>query len=389
VTAKDQARSRIAASADQLLELSHRIHAQPETAWQEHLAAGWLADALDRLGYAVTRGACELPTAFAASIGTGGLHIGICAEYDALPGLGHACGHNIIAAAAIGAATGLAGVADELGLTVTVLGTPAEEGGGGKILMLDRGAFDGLHAAMMIHPGPADAARAESYAVDHQHISYRGKTAHAAAYPELGVNAADAFTVAQVAIGLLRQQLPASVRVHGIVTHAGVAPNAIPDRAEGRWYVRAASLAELDQIEPRVRACFEAGALATGCELAMEPESPRYAQFRNDEQLLDLFLANARDLGRSFTDPGIGAQMNRASTDMGNVSLRLPAIHPYLGIDSLPAVNHQPEFAEHCAGPAADQAVMDGATAMAATVIDAATSERVRDHLLSKSIEPN
>lgn len=382
MTAKDQARARIVAAADQLVELSHRIHAHPETAWQEHRAAGWLTDALDGLGYAVTRGACQLPTAFTASIGTGELHIGICAEYDALPGLGHACGHNIIAAAATGAATGLAGLADQLGLTITVLGTPAEEGGGGKILMLDRGAFDGLHAAMMIHPGPADAARAEPFAVDHQHVSYRGTTAHAAAYPELGVNAADAFTIAQVAIGLLRQQLPASVRVHGIVTHAGHAPNAIPDHAEGRWYVRAASLAELDRIEPRIRACFQAGALATGCELTIKPESPRYAEFRNDGQLLDLFLANASDLGRPFTGRGAGARMNRASTNMGNISLRLPAIHPYLGIDSLPAVNHQPEFAAHCAGPAADRAVLDGAIALAATVIDAATRDNVRDRLL-------
>ena len=145
--------------------------------------------------------------------------------------------------------------------------------------MLDRGAFDGLHAAMMIHPGPADAARAEPFAVDHQHISYRGTTAHAAAYPELGVNAADAFTIAQVAIGLLRQQLPASVRVHGIVTHAGHAPNAIPDQAEGRWYVRAASLAELDRIEPRVRACFQAGALASP-RSTTSPSSPRTAPHR-------------------------------------------------------------------------------------------------------------
>jgi metal-dependent amidase/aminoacylase/carboxypeptidase family protein len=222
VTAKDQARSRIAAAADELLELSHRIQAHPESAWQEHRAAAWLTDALDRLGYAVTRGACQLPTAFTASIGTGELHIGICAEYDALPGLGHACGHN------------------------------------------------------------------------------------------------------------------------GIVTHAGRAPNAIPDRAEGRWYVRAASLAELDRIEPRVRACFQAGALATGCELTIKPESPPYAEFRNDEQLLGLFLANARDLGRPFTDPGAGTRMNRASTHMGNISLRLPAIHPYLGIDSLPASTTSP-----------------------------------------------
>jgi amidohydrolase len=388
VTAKDRARTRVAAAADELLELSHRIHEHPETAWQEHRAARWLTDALDRLGYAVTREACQLPTAFTASIGTGELHIGICAEYDALPGLGHACGHNIIAAAAIGAAAGLAGVADELGLTVTVLGTPAEEGGGGKILMLDRGAFDGLHAAMMIHPGPADVARAEPFAVDHQHIGYRGTTAHAAAYPELGVNAADAFTIAQVAIGLLRQQLPDSVRVHGIVTEAGLAPNAIPDRAEGRWYVRAASLAELDQIEPRVRACFQAGALATGCELTIKQESPRYAEFRNDEQLLGLFLANAADRGRPFAHPGAGTAMNRASTDMGNISLRLPAIHPYLGIDSLPAVNHQPQFAAHCAGAAADRAVLDGAIAMAATVIDAATRDNVRGRLVGQRHAP-
>ncbi len=172
------------------------------------------------------------------------------------------------------------------------------------------------------------------------------------------------------------------MRVHGIVTQAGLAPNAIPDRAEGRWYVRAASLAELDRIEPRVRACFQAGALATGCELAIKPDSPRYAEFRNDEQLLGLFLANARDLGRPFTGSGVGARMNRASTDMGNISLRLPAIHPYLGIDSLPAVNHQPEFAAHCAGTAADRAVLDGAIALAATVIDAATRDNVRDRLL-------
>lgn len=380
--AKAAARAAIKTHQEGLIALSHRIHAHPEMGYEEERASGWLTEYLAGAGFAVEAGICDLPTAFRATAGSGPLHLTICAEYDCLPAIGHACGHNIIAAAAIGAATGLAGVADQLGLTVTVLGTPAEEGGGGKIFMLDRGAFDGLHAAMMIHPGPGDAGRAEPFAVDHQHISYRGTTAHAAAYPELGVNAADAFTIAQVAIGLLRQQLPASVRVHGIVTQAGLAPNAIPDRAEGRWYVRAASLAELDRIEPRVRACFQAGALATGCELAIKPDSPRYAEFRNDEQLLGLFLANARDLGRPFTGSGAGARMNRASTDMGNISLRLPAIHPYLGIDSLPAVNHQPEFAAHCAGTAADRAVLDGAIALAATVIDAATRDNVRDRLL-------
>lgn len=178
----------------------------------------------------------RLPTAFTATIGSGPLHVGICAEYDALPGLGHACEHNIIAAAAIGAARALAPGADDLGLSVTVLGAPAEEGGGGKIVMLKRGAFDGLHAAM-IHPGPVDVARAEPFAVGHQHIRCRGQGRPRGHLPELGVNAADAFTVAQVAIGLLRQQLPPSARVHGVVTSAGEAPTRSPNtpRAAGAY----------------------------------------------------------------------------------------------------------------------------------------------------------
>jgi amidohydrolase len=380
--AKQAAAAAIGRAGDSLVALSHRIHASPETAWQEEQAARWLAQALEDCGYQVTRGACDLPTAFIATAGDGPLQIGICAEYDALPGLGHACGHNIIAAAAIGAAAALAPLAGDLGLTVTLLGTPAEEGGGGKVLMLERGAFDGLHAAMMVHPGPADMGRAEAFAVEHSLVSYQGKAAHAAAYPELGVNAADAFTIAQVAIGLLRQQLPASVRVHGIVTSGGEAPNAIPDQTRGRWYIRAASLAELDLTEPKVRRCFEAGALATGCELRIEPESPRYSEFRNDDQMLALFIDNARALGRPFSAAGSAGQMNRASTDMANVSLRLPAIHPYLGIDSLPAVNHQREFAAHCVSAAADRAVIDGATAMALTVIDLATDDETRSRLL-------
>jgi amidohydrolase len=381
--ARQAATAAIASSREALIALSHRIHAYPETAFQEVRAARWLAETLEDWGYAVTRGACDLPTAFIATAGSGPLHVGICAEYDALPGLGHACGHNIIAAAAMGAAAALAPLAGDLGLTVTVLGTPAEEGGGGKILMLERGAFDGLHAAMMVHPGPGDMARTEAFAVEHSLIRYRGKAAHAAAYPELGVNAADAFTIAQVAIGLLRQQLPPTVRVHGIVTSGGEAPNAIPDHTSGRWYVRAASLAELDLLEPRVRRCFEAGAIATGCELEIEPESPRYSEFRNDEEMLALFVGNVRELGRPFADAAAAGQMNRASTDMANVSLRLPAIHPYLGIDSLPAVNHQREFAAHCVSAAADRAVIDGAAAMALTVIDLAARDEIRARLLA------
>ena len=390
---KDAMAGTVTAARDQLTGLSHRLHAHPEVAWTEERAAAWVSGELAGAGFDVEANACGLPTAFIARSGTGPLHIGICAEYDALPALGHACGHNIIAAAAVGTGIALAAAADDLGLTVTVFGTPAEEGGGGKVYMLERGAFDGVHAAMMVHPGPVDVAEARPFAVSHMLVRYRGQATHAAAYPEQGINAADAFTVAQVAIGLLRQQLLPSTRVHGIVTHGGDAPNAIPDRTEGRWYVRAETLDELAGLEPRVRRCFEAGALATGCELEIEAAAPPYAEFRNDPDLLPLYRANAERLGRQFLgtgpdgaaggDAASASRMNRASTDMGNVSLVVPAIHPYIGIGSLPAVNHQKEFAAHCVTPVADQALIDGAIGLAWTAADAARDEVIRGRLLA------
>ncbi|WP_051844314.1 M20 family metallopeptidase [Streptomyces sp. NRRL S-813] len=367
---KEAARRAVDRRAEELIGLSERLHADPETAWEEHRAAAAVPELLDRAGFAVTSSYLGLDTAFHARFGSGPVRIALCAEYDALPGLGHACGHNLIAASSVGAALGLAAVADDAGLTVEVYGTPAEEGGGGKIEMLDRGAFAGVDLAMMVHPAPVDVAEARPFAVSHSKVTYTGKSAHAAAYPEAGVNAADAFTVAQVAIGLLRQQLPASARVHGVVTHAGDAPNAIPDRSAGRWYVRAETLAELAELEPRVMRAFEAGALATGCELEIEPESKPYAEFRTDETALGHYRANALALGREFAPPGQAARMNRASTDMGNVSQVVPAIHPYIGIGSLPATNHQHEFAAYCVGGTAQRALLDGAIALAWTGVD-------------------
>ncbi|WP_371131059.1 M20 family metallopeptidase [Arthrobacter sp. SDTb3-6] len=381
---KDIVGARVDALAGRLRALSHRIHAHPEVAWQETHASAWVAAELAGVGFTVERNLCGLPTAFAATVGNGSLHLGLCAEYDALPGLGHACGHNIIAAAAVGAAAALAPVVDALGITLTVFGTPAEEGGGGKIELLEGGAFDGVHAVMMVHPGPLDVARAEPYAVSHSKIRYRGKASHAAAYPEHGVNAADAFTVAQVAIGLLRQQLESGVRIHGVVTSGGEAPNAIPEVTEGRWYVRAGSLAELSVLEEKVRRCFEAGALSTGCELEIEAESKQYAEFATDEAMLELYVANATALGRTFTTSGPDMRMNRASTDMGNVSQILPAIHPYIGIGSLPAVNHQKEFAAAAITAAADSAIVDAAKAMAHTCIDLAESDTLRARLIGR-----
>ncbi|WP_370664634.1 M20 family metallopeptidase [Streptomyces sp. IBSBF 2507] len=374
-TPKDTARRAVEKHAEELISLSERLHADPETAWEEHRAAAAVPELLDRAGFDVTSSYLGLDTAFHARFGSGPVRIALCAEYDALPGLGHACGHNLIAAASVGAALGLAAVADGIGLTVEVYGTPAEEGGGGKIEMLERGAFTGTDLAMMVHPAPVDVAEARPFAVSHSKVSYTGKSAHAAAYPEAGVNAADAFTVAQVAIGLLRQQLPSSARVHGIVTHAGDAPNAIPERSSGRWYVRAETLAELAELEPRVMRAFEAGALATGCELEVEPESKPYAEFRTDERALEHYRANALALGRKFAPPGQAGRMNRASTDMGNVSQVLPAIHPYIGIGSLPATNHQREFAAYCVGGTAERALLDGAVALAWTAVDRGPTE--------------
>jgi amidohydrolase len=376
VDAKDESARTVGSDAERLIRLSEQLHAHPETAWEEHRSAGWVAEALDEAGFSVTPGYLGLETAFHATYGTGPFRLGLCAEYDALPGLGHACGHNLIAAITVGAARALAPLTDAAGLTVEVYGTPAEEGGGGKIELLERGAFAGLDLAMMAHPAPVDVAEAEPFAVSHSHVAYQGKAAHAAAYPEQGVNAADAFTVAQVAIGLLRQQLPPTVRVHGLMTRGGEAPNAIPARTEGRWYVRAESLAQLAETEEKVWRCFEAGALATGCELDIAPESKPYAEFRTYEPALRAYVRNAERLGRVFDRETPARRMNRASTDMGNVSQVVPAIHPYVGIGSLPALNHQPEFAAHCVGGEAEKALLDAATALAWTALDVAEESR-------------
>ncbi|MDQ6613897.1 MAG: M20 family metallopeptidase [Actinomycetota bacterium] len=381
---KEAARTLIDTARERLVKLSHRIHANPELAFEEERASAWVAGALDTGGFDVETGVCNLPTAFVATAGHGPLHVAICAEYDALPDIGHACGHNVIAAAAVGAGLALARVADDLGITVHVLGTPAEEGGGGKILMMERGAFDGIHAAMMVHPFPVELPVMTCLAVSHVDVHYRGKAAHASSYPERGINAADALTVAQTAVGLLRQHIRPSDRIHGIVIKGGDAPNIVPAHTIGKWYMRARTTGELEQLEPRVHGCFEAGAVATGCSLEVIPQSPIYSEMRADTELSALYQANAEALGRVFPDLSRDQQERiAASTDMANVSLALPVIHPMLDIDSFPAVNHQPEFAAHCVRPVADQALIDGATAMAWTVIDAATKTAVRDRLVA------
>lgn len=380
---KDAAQETLAQESESLVALSHRVHEHPELAFEEERSADWCAEVLAEGGLEVEMGICDLPTAFSATAGSGPLTIAICAEYDALPGIGHACGHNVIASAGVGAGLALARLADDLGITVRVLGTPAEEGGGGKILMMERGGFDGVNAAMMVHPAPGELDRMPCLAVEHYDVIYHGKEAHASGFPDRGINAADAITVAQVAIGLLRQHAEPLDQVHGIVTLGGAAPNIVPAHTEAKYYVRARDLERLEKWSPRVRACFEAGAVATGASVEIVPKGPTYSEFDTDEKMAAVYRANATEIGRVFPPPG-GRQLN-ASTDMANVSLAIPSIHPMLGLDCLPAVNHQPEFTAAAGSQVADKAVLDGALGMAWTVIDLALDEDERERLGSKA----
>jgi amidohydrolase len=380
---KEAARAAIEDRLDDLVRLSHEIHDHPETAFEETQASAWAGKALADGGFTVTEGVAGMPTAFSAETGSGPLVVAVCAEYDALPQVGHACGHNIIAASAVGAGLGLATVAAELGLTVRVLGTPAEEGGGGKVVMLDEGVFDDVHAAMMVHPWPYDRLQATCLAVSHFDVTFAGRTAHASAAPWQGINAGDAMVIAQVALGLLRQQLPPGDQIHGVVTNGGEAANIIPAAVTGRFMCRSLTLEGLRKLEPRIRACFEAGAQATGATVRFDSLAPDYSHMESDLGLLQLYRSNAEQLGRTFERDDDGSAQPTFSTDMANVSLAVPTIHPLLGIDARGSVNHQPEFAAACVTESADTAVRDGALSMAWTVIDAAGEAPVRDRLLA------
>jgi len=373
------------AHRDALLALSHFVHANPELGYEEFKSAEAVAKACEDAGFAVERAIASLPTAFRASKGTGSLHVVLCAEYDALPDVGHACGHNIIAASSVGAAIGLAAVADELGLTVTLLGTPSEEGGGGKIDLIRAGYFDDEHAAFMIHPWPTERLEATCLAVDHFDVTYEGKDAHASAAPWEGVNALDALTIAQVALGLLRQQLAPGDQVHGIVVSGGSAANIIPSRTVGRFMARSVTSERLALLRQRINACFEAGAIATGATMSIDEIGSAFSHMESDQGILAHYRCAAESLGRSFALDDEGTPKPTISTDMANVSLVVPSIHPLLMIPTHGAVNHQPEFTAACITEDADQAVLDGAKALALTVVGVARDEALRQRLENRS----
>lgn len=366
-----------------LIALSHDIHAEPELAFAEHRSCAKTRALVKERGFEITTAPAGLDTAFRADFGSGDLTVAVCAEYDALPGIGHACGHNIIAASAVGAALALAEVAEELKLTVVLMGTPAEEAGGGKALLLNGGAFDDVDAAVMVHPGPADIAAARSLALAEVTVDYRGHESHASVAPHLGVNAADAATIAQVAIGLLRQHLAPGQQVHGIITDGGGAPNVIPGHAAMRYYMRATGKESLAGLQHRVADCFRAGALATGSQCRIEPSGPAYDELKPDPWLSNIFRDEMARRGRTPLPAELETALPLGSTDMGNVTQAMPAIHPVVGVDAGGASLHQPEFTAVAASPSGDEAVIDGAIMLACTVIRLAETPEQRNRVVT------
>lgn len=364
-SAKRGAAERVDADRARLLELSGRIHAHPELAFEEHRAAAWLCEYLESRGLAVERGAYGLPTAFAARAGSGHPRVAVLCEYDALPGIGHACGHNVIAAAGAGAGAALAAAVAETGGSVVVLGTPAEEGGGGKVVMARAGAFAEIDAAMMIHPASLELLSMNTLAVTSVEVEYRGRAAHAAAAPHRGVNALDGLVTAYQAIAQLRQHIRATERVHGIITNGGQAPNVVPERAAGVFLVRAATEQQRAQLRERVEACFRAGALASGAECHLRQVGEDYSDLWTNQALAAAYQANLAHLGRQIAD----AQVT-GSTDMGNVSKLVPSIHPMVSIAPAGVALHTEEFARYAASPSGQRGVLDGAKALAMTAID-------------------
>ncbi|MDJ0358249.1 M20 family metallopeptidase [Paenarthrobacter sp. PH39-S1] len=347
--------------AGDVLELSHALHADPELSGEEFRAAERVRELLRVSGFSLDRRQPEAPTAFCASAGTGNVVVVLCVEYDALPGIGHACGHNVNGAASVGAALALAAVAEELGITVRVLGTPAEEAHGGKVDLIREGFLAGASLALMAHASASDSVGSSSLALCAWEVSYEGSAAHAAIAPEEGVNALDGLVVAQTAIGLARQQLSRDAVVSLVILEGGSAVNIIPAHVRAHVEMRAATSAALATVQDRVRRCLEAGAMASGAGLTMTPLGNDFAELRQDAYLADAYRDAMKHRGRDV----VMASAPVASTDMGNVSHVVPSIHPTLGYDVQGAIPHTAEFASHGASPSADRAVLDGSYGLA------------------------
>jgi amidohydrolase len=370
---KARACNLIDSNADELVRVSHEIHDHPEQNYEEVFASELLTRSANDLGVPVELGAFDCPTGFSGDVGTGPT-VCIMSEYDALPEIGHGCGHNIIAAAGLGAAIALASLAKETGGRVRYMGTPAEEGGGGKILMARNGALTGVDLAMMVHPADADLATIDAIALQQLLVEYSGQESHAAAAPHLGRNALDAAVLGYMAVATLRQHILPTERVHGIFLKSGDKPNIVPSEASTEWYVRSDNVTSLAALKPRVLASLESGAHACGCSVSHEWIGAAYADMVTNNTMGAMYAHNALRLGRTVTDPRQGGHRVVGSTDMGNVSHLVPSIHPMIASAPSGTSIHTKQFAHFARSPMADKAVLDGAKAMAMTAIDYWTS---------------
>jgi len=354
------------ARQQQLIRLSLRIHQNPELGFQETKASRWLTSYLERNGFKVERGICQLATAFRGEYGSGKPRVALLAEYDALPEVGHGCGHNIIAASAVGAGVAARVAVDQLGGSVVVIGTPAEEAQGGKVTMAERGAFKDIDAAMMTHPSVKDVASMRALACIGLEVEFFGKSVHAAAFPQEGVNALDAMIQAFNGINALRQHVRERARIHGIITHGGDAPNIVPGYSAGSFLVRAEDEAYLDELREKVLNCFRAASLATGARLEYKWMA-YYAPLRTNFALAEVFIKNMEALGRNL---GLRSERALGSSDVGNVSALVPTIHPMVAIAPPEIQTHSPEFCWAAGSETGHRGLIDGAKALAMTVVD-------------------
>ncbi len=370
-----------------LIELSLNIHDNPELGYKEEKASGLLTEYLAKNGFNMEKGVGGFPTAFKATYGESKPVIALLAEYDALPEIGHGCGHNIIAASSVGAAVASKSTVDNFGGSVFVFGTPAEELFGGKVPMLRAGVFNGVDVAMIVHPGLRDAATNQALACIGIDVQFFGKASHAAAYPEGGINALEAMILSFNAINSLRQHIKDTARIHGVITHGGDAANVVPSHSAASFYVRARSIAYLNELKQKVLKCFEGAALATGARLDYKWSDVVYEPMKNNLVLAGLFARNMESLGRKVSLNE--AYFGFGSTDMGNVSQVIPAIHPSVAVSSPDILLHSSEFAVAAASESGHKGLLDAAKALAMTIVDllsdSNTVKRVKDEFSGRA----
>jgi len=360
---------------NELCDVSSWMYENPELGFEEFKTSKYLVEYINKYASNTIFPTHNLETAFEVTFGDKGPLTVICVEYDALPEIGHACGHNIIATAAIGAGLALRNFVNELGIRVKLLGTPAEEGGGGKIVLLDSGAFEDAACSMMIHPGIENVVNPTFTTIQQYTVEYFGKDAHAAGAPEEGINALDAQIQLFVNASTYRQQMLQTNRMHGVIREGGFKPNIIPSYTKSEWYLRSLNKDGLEKIESDFYNFVNAAAMATKCEVKISSPDYIYQEIKNNQIMYELYQENSKEVGREMILQKDAIRPGLGSTDMGNISQAFPSIHPMLEIKADGAVNHQPEYAAATITDSGKKAIYDGAYAMGATIIDLAEKD--------------